>query len=123
MAASWDTAGSATCPRRRHRSARSAEHAAPALPAARRLKRAGLDYWPAVCVDVHPSWAAFIEFWQQQPGPKQLVGEATRGCSRPSAGACMEVVGAAQISPSQAPPPRTVAACAALLLPLTAGRS
>ncbi|KAL4427469.1 hypothetical protein ABPG77_000758 [Micractinium sp. CCAP 211/92] len=39
-----------------------------------KLKRAGLDYWPAVCVDVHPSWAAFLEFWQQQPGPKQLVG-------------------------------------------------
>ncbi|KAL4447436.1 hypothetical protein ABPG75_004655 [Micractinium tetrahymenae] len=39
-----------------------------------KLKRAGLDYWPAVCVDVHPSWAAFLEFWRQRPGPKQLVG-------------------------------------------------
>jgi hypothetical protein len=38
-----------------------------------RLKRAGLDYWPAVCVDVHPSWQAFLEFYQAQPGPKQLV--------------------------------------------------
>jgi tRNA(Leu) C34 or U34 (ribose-2'-O)-methylase TrmL len=41
-----------------------------------RLKRAGLDYWPAVCVDVHPGWEAFWEFWQRQEGPKQLVGEA-----------------------------------------------
>ena len=40
-----------------------------------RLKRAGLDYWENVCVDVHPSWDAFYEYWQQQPGPKQLVGE------------------------------------------------
>lgn len=39
-----------------------------------RLKRAGLDYWPAVCVDVHPSWDAFYAHWQAQPGPKQLVG-------------------------------------------------
>lgn len=28
-----------------------------------------------VCVEVHPSWEAFMDFWQQQPGPKQLVGE------------------------------------------------
>jgi hypothetical protein len=25
-------------------------------------------------VDVHDSWQAFLEFWQQQEGPKQLVG-------------------------------------------------
>lgn len=41
-----------------------------------RLKRAGLDYWASVCVDVHPSWDAFYAYWQQQPGPKQLVGES-----------------------------------------------
>lgn len=40
----------------------------------KKLKRAGLDYWPAVCVDVHPSWAAFLDYWQQQEGPKQLIG-------------------------------------------------
>ncbi|PRW56467.1 S-adenosyl-L-methionine dependent tRNA rRNA methyltransferase [Chlorella sorokiniana] len=40
----------------------------------KKLKRAGLDYWNSVCVDVHPSWDAFYEYWQQQPGPKQLVG-------------------------------------------------
>lgn len=34
-----------------------------------------LPPWRAqVCVEVHPSWDAFFEFWQQQPGPKQLVG-------------------------------------------------
>ena len=46
-----------------------------------RLKRAGLDYWASVCVDVHPSWDAFYQYWQQQRGPKQLVGE-------PGAAAC-----------------------------------
>lgn len=51
-------------------------------PSTGRLKRAGLDYWPAVCVDVHPSWQAFLEFWQRQPGPKQLVGEARRAALR-----------------------------------------
>jgi hypothetical protein len=25
-------------------------------------------------VDVHPSWQAFLEFYQAQSGPKQLVG-------------------------------------------------
>ncbi|KAI3429592.1 hypothetical protein D9Q98_005678 [Chlorella vulgaris] len=40
----------------------------------KKLKRAGLDYWPAVCVDVHPSLEAFLQFYEQQPGPKQLVG-------------------------------------------------
>lgn len=28
----------------------------------------------AVCVDVHASWAAFLAFYEQQPGPKKLVG-------------------------------------------------
>ena len=53
----------------------------PALVPSRccRLKRAGLDYWAAVCVDVHPSWGAFYAYWQQQPGPKQLVGEGSQG--------------------------------------------
>ena len=56
-----------------------AKGASPARPlppvVSLRLKRAGLDYWPAVCVEVHPSWAQFVDFWQRQPGPKQLVGQ------------------------------------------------
>ncbi len=32
----------------------------------RRLKRAGLDYWPFVVVRVHDDWAAFHHFFRQQ---------------------------------------------------------
>lgn len=31
-----------------------------------RLKRAGLDYWPYVCVAVHDDWAAFHDFFREQ---------------------------------------------------------
>ena len=40
----------------------------------RRLKRAGLDYWPAVCCQVHATWGKFYEYYESQAGPKQLVG-------------------------------------------------
>ncbi|KAK9814364.1 hypothetical protein WJX72_004582 [[Myrmecia] bisecta] len=39
-----------------------------------RLKRAGLDYWPFVVVNVHESWEAFVEFFQAQPDPKRMLG-------------------------------------------------
>jgi tRNA (cytidine/uridine-2'-O-)-methyltransferase len=43
----------------------------------RYLKRAGLDYWPYVKLQVHDSIAAFIEFRRQQPG--RWVGFSVRG--------------------------------------------
>ncbi len=46
----------------------------------RYLKRAGLDYWPYVQLQIHDSIAAFIEFRLQQPG--RWVGFSVRGnCS------------------------------------------
>lgn len=46
----------------------------------RYLKRAGLDYWPYVQLQIHPSIDAFIEFRHQQPG--RWVGFSVRGtCS------------------------------------------
>eukprot|EP00898_Chlorokybus_atmophyticus_P002360 jgi/Chlat1/3124/Chrsp21S03394 len=42
------------------------------------LKRAGLDYWPYVCVEVHDSWQAFEAYFARQPGPKRLVGFSAR---------------------------------------------
>lgn len=44
-----------------------------------KLKRAGLDYWPYVCVKVHKSWEAFIEFFTQLEGPKRLVAFTVYG--------------------------------------------
>ena len=41
------------------------------------LKRAGLDYWPYVKLQVHDSIAAFMEFRLQQPG--RWVGFSIRG--------------------------------------------
>lgn len=38
-----------------------------------RLKRAGLDYWPFVCVKVHPSWTEFLDVYDGLPKPKRLV--------------------------------------------------
>ena len=38
-----------------------------------RLKRAGLDYWEFVVVDVHKDWQAFDEFRRQQHGSGRLV--------------------------------------------------
>jgi tRNA (cytidine/uridine-2'-O-)-methyltransferase len=43
----------------------------------RYLKRAGLDYWPYVKLQVHDSIAAFMEFRLQQPG--RWVGFSIRG--------------------------------------------
>lgn len=34
----------------------------------KKLKRAGLDYWPHVCVAVHDSWEEFYEQWQRIHG-------------------------------------------------------
>eukprot|EP00891_Asterochloris_glomerata_P005066 jgi/Astpho2/5066/fgenesh1_pm.00071_%23_12_t len=40
----------------------------------RKLKRAGLDYWPFVVVHVHDSWQAFSRFYAELPAPKRLIG-------------------------------------------------
>ena len=54
----------------------------------RRLRRAGLDYWPFVHAETHAGWAAFATFFAQQPGPKRLVAFSKGGsrvCSGPGA--------------------------------------
>lgn len=38
-----------------------------------RLKRAGLDYWPFVCVKVHDGWEQFLEAYDSLPEPRRLV--------------------------------------------------
>ena len=38
----------------------------------RRLKRAGLDYWPKVVVKVHDDWQNFQQHWELQPDPKRM---------------------------------------------------
>lgn len=43
----------------------------------RYLKRAGLDYWPYVKLQIHDSIVAFMEFRLQQPG--RWVGFSIRG--------------------------------------------
>lgn len=40
----------------------------------RKLKRAGLDYWPFVVVKVHNSWQEFYNYFNDQPDPKRLFG-------------------------------------------------
>ncbi|CAI5475054.1 unnamed protein product [Closterium sp. Yama58-4] len=44
-----------------------------------KLKRAGLDYWPYVVVNVHDSWGTFMEYFNQQPEPKRLIAFSKRG--------------------------------------------
>ncbi|CAO2816096.1 unnamed protein product [Amaranthus hypochondriacus] len=44
-----------------------------------KLKRAGLDYWPYVVVKVHPSWAAFRDYFSVQDGEKRLLAFTKRG--------------------------------------------
>lgn len=38
-----------------------------------KLKRAGLDYWDQVAMDVHPSWNDFLAFLNELPGRNKLV--------------------------------------------------
>lgn len=38
-----------------------------------RLKRAGLDYWPYVCVKVHDDWPTFLLDYDKRQSPKRLV--------------------------------------------------
>lgn len=38
-----------------------------------RLKRAGLDYWPYVCVKIHKGWNKFLEDYDERLSPKRLV--------------------------------------------------
>lgn len=45
----------------------------------RYLKRAGLDYWPFVSLQVHESWQVFTELVKQQGG--RLLGFSTSGTS------------------------------------------
>ena len=42
----------------------------------KQLKRAGLDYWPAVDLSVWPDWEAFVRSW---PGPRLVFSSARRG--------------------------------------------
>lgn len=37
------------------------------------MKRAGLDYWPFVCVNVHKDWGNFLKHYDEKPPPKRLV--------------------------------------------------
>ncbi len=41
------------------------------------LKRAGLDYWKNLDVEVHENWEEFVE--KNQPAPEQLFFSSTRG--------------------------------------------
>ncbi|KAL6769419.1 hypothetical protein ACKKBG_A30940 [Auxenochlorella protothecoides x Auxenochlorella symbiontica] len=41
---------------------------------ATKLKRAGLDYWDHVCMQVHDDIEAFLAFYESLPGPKRLIG-------------------------------------------------
>jgi tRNA (cytidine/uridine-2'-O-)-methyltransferase len=43
----------------------------------RYLKRAGLDYWPYVMLQIHESWSAFVAAAHQQGG--NLIGFSTSG--------------------------------------------
>lgn len=43
----------------------------------RHLKRAGLDYWPYVSLQCHPSWSTFLAFAQARGG--RLIGFSTQG--------------------------------------------
>ncbi|KAF6265605.1 Alpha/beta knot methyltransferase [Scenedesmus sp. NREL 46B-D3] len=45
----------------------------------KKLKRAGLDYWPHVCVKLHSTWEAFFAYFQGLPGPKRLIGYSVYG--------------------------------------------
>ncbi|KAK4285524.1 hypothetical protein QN277_002213 [Acacia crassicarpa] len=45
----------------------------------KKLKRAGLDYWPYVVVKVHDSWEDFREYFRQQEGEKRLLAFTKRG--------------------------------------------
>lgn len=54
----------------------------------RRLRRAGLDYWPYVHAETHSSWTAFADFFARQAAPKRLVAFSKSGarvCSGPGA--------------------------------------
>lgn len=42
----------------------------------RRLKRAGLDYWPDVDLSLWPDWETFVRFWT---GPRLVFTSARRG--------------------------------------------
>ncbi|KAK9157787.1 hypothetical protein Scep_004361 [Stephania cephalantha] len=44
-----------------------------------KLKRAGLDYWPYVVVEIHRSWADFKDYFIQQEGEKRLLAFTKRG--------------------------------------------
>ncbi|KAA6425946.1 MAG: tRNA (cytidine(34)-2 -O)-methyltransferase-like [Trebouxia sp. A1-2] len=45
----------------------------------RKLKRAGLDYWPFVVVKIHDSWQDFYSYFNEQSDPKRLLGFSKRG--------------------------------------------
>jgi len=39
----------------------------------KQLKRAGLDYWPYVCVKIHDNWEAFELYWRELQGAKRII--------------------------------------------------
>lgn len=48
----------------------------------KKLKRAGLDFWPYVIVKVHSSWEAFFSYFQSLDAPKRLVAFSKYGTVR-----------------------------------------
>lgn len=45
----------------------------------KKLKRAGLDYWPYVVVKIHNTWAEFRDYFKKQEGEKRLLAFTKRG--------------------------------------------
>ena len=46
----------------------------------KKLKRAGLDYWESVCVNIHSNWDAFLEYYDHSvTSPKRLFAYSKRG--------------------------------------------
>lgn len=45
----------------------------------KKLKRAGLDYWDAVTVNIWKDFDEFYEFYRNTPGPKRLIAFSKYG--------------------------------------------
>lgn len=45
----------------------------------KKLKRAGLDYWPYVVVKIHSSWSEFRQYFCRQEGQKRLLAFTKHG--------------------------------------------
>eukprot|EP00201_Polytomella_parva_P019767 CAMPEP_0175041294 /NCGR_PEP_ID=MMETSP0052_2-20121109/1825_1 /TAXON_ID=51329 ORGANISM="Polytomella parva, Strain SAG 63-3" /NCGR_SAMPLE_ID=MMETSP0052_2 /ASSEMBLY_ACC=CAM_ASM_000194 /LENGTH=159 /DNA_ID=CAMNT_0016303773 /DNA_START=437 /DNA_END=916 /DNA_ORIENTATION=+ len=42
------------------------------------MKRAGLDYWPHVCVKIYDGWGEFRSFYESLSEPKRLIAFSAR---------------------------------------------